>query len=124
MNNAPRYETFVALSVHRKGRQRQCVDPRKRFYNFSLLKNIALAMYWQQLLESGQMESLSAIARAEQLHHSMVARIVRLSTLSPEMIERCLRGEQLRALSARGMTRDPIPVLWSAQHPWSHTFKK
>ena len=114
--------TVVPLTMHYHGRQR-VIRAEKQFYNLPLLNSLALAFYWQSLLDQQRMPSLRAIARKEQMHYSVVIRVIRLAHLAPDLIEQCLQGEQPRRLSTRWLSRDSIPPLWSEQRKWVHNAK-
>ena len=114
--------TVVPLTIHYHGRQR-LIRAEKQFYNLPLLNSLALAFYWQSLLDQQRMPSLRAIAREEKVDHSVVVRLFRLTLLAPDVIEQCVQGEQPRRLSTRWLSRDSIPTLWSEQRKWVHNAK-
>jgi uncharacterized protein involved in propanediol utilization len=78
-------ETFVPLTFRRRGVQRVATDERS-VHDVTLLDGVARAFYWQHLLDTGAMQSGSAIARAEKLHHSVVNELLRLTLLAPDII--------------------------------------
>ena len=73
-------ETFVPLTFRRRGVQRVAADDR-HIHDVTLLDGVARAFYWQHLLDTGAMQSGSAIARAEKLHHSVVNELLRLTLM-------------------------------------------
>ena len=54
-------ETFVPLTFRRRGVQRVAADERS-VHDVTLLDGVARAFYWQHLLDTGAMQSGSAIA--------------------------------------------------------------
>ena len=64
-------ETFVPLTFRRRGVQRVVTNERS-VHDVTLIEGLARAFYWQHLLDTGAMQSGSAIARAENLHYSVV----------------------------------------------------
>ena len=76
---------------------------------------MARALHWQHLLDTGEFESGSAIARAEGLRHSTVNELLRLTLLAPDIVEQLLAGRQPRRLTLIWFQRNPIPVDWQQQ---------
>ena len=113
MNGA--LETFVPLTFHRRGVQRLAATEAPA-YDATFLEGLSRAFYWQQLLDTGVMESGSAIARREGLHPSVVNELLRLTLLAPDLIEQLMAGRQPRRLTLMWFQRHRLPVEWSAQH--------
>ena len=107
-------ETFVPLAFRRRGQQRVADDARE-VHDTTLLEGLGLAFYWQHLLDTGAMKSGSAIARAEQLHHSVVNELLRLTLLAPDIIDVLMNGRQPRRMTLIWFQRHPLPVDWEAQ---------
>ena len=74
------------------------------------------------LLDAGEFESGSAIARAEGLHHSTVNELLRLTLLAPDIVEQLLAGRQPRRLTLIWFQRNPIPVDWQQQRQIIQSF--
>ena len=107
-------ETFVPLTFRRRGVQRVAADDRQ-VHDVTLLDGVARAFYWQHLLDTGAMQSGSAIARAEKLHHSVVNELLRLTLLEPAIIQSILSGQQPRCMSLLWFQRNLLPTDWVAQ---------
>ena len=107
-------ETFVPLTFRRRGVQR-VVTVERSVHDVTLVDGVARAFYWQHLLDTGAMQSGSAIARAEKLHHSVVNELLRLTLLAPDIIEQFMAGKQPRRLTLIWFQRNPLPVAWEAQ---------
>ncbi len=107
-------ETFVPLDYKWRGVQRlaQTVAPA---HDTPFLVGLGRAFYWQSLLDTGTMASGSAIARAEGLDPSTVNELLRLTLLSPDIIEQLMAGRQPRRLTLMWFQRNPLPVDWQAQ---------
>jgi hypothetical protein len=75
---------------------------------------LARAFRWQEMIESGQAKSNSDMARKLKLDQSYIARILRLASLAPDIIEAILDGQEPDGLSLWGLRRD-VPLLWQEQ---------
>ena len=82
--------------------------------NTALVVNLAKAWLWQEQLESGEFESLEEIATANNVDRTHISRILQLTSLSPEMVEQIMTGNEPDGLSLRQL-RKGIPVVWSEQ---------
>ena len=116
-------ETFVPLTFRRRGVQRVAADERS-VHDVTLLDGVARAFYWQHLLNTGAMQSGSAIARAEKLHPSVVNELLRLTLLAPDIIEQFMAGKQPRRLTLIWFQRNPLPVDWDAQRQIVRRFEE
>ena len=116
-------ETFVPLTFRRRGVQRVATDERS-VHDVTLLDGVARAFYWQHLLDTGAMQSGSAIARAEKLHHSVVNELLRLTLLAPDIVEMLMAGRQPRRMSLIWFQRHPLPVDWAAQREIVRRFEE
>lgn len=84
-------------------------------FEMPLLTALSRAFYWQWLLDGGRVESGSEIARREGLHPSTVNELLRLTILTPDLIQKILKGEQPEGLSILWFTRNRLPMVWSEQ---------
>ena len=107
-------ETFVPLTLRKHG-MRQLATPDAAVHDTTLLEGLGRAFYWQKLLDSGVMQSGSEIARAENLHPSVVNELLRLKLLAPDIIEQFMAGKQPRKLTLMWFQRHPLPVDWQEQ---------
>jgi hypothetical protein len=64
-------------------------------------------------LESGEYGTLAELAAAERISRSYVCRVLRLTLLAPDIVERILEG---RATAGLAEFVKPFPVLWEEQH--------
>ena len=107
-------ETFVPLTFRRRGVQCVVTDERS-VHDVTLIDGLARAFYWQHLLDISAMQSGSAIARAENLHYSVVNELLRLTLLAPDILELLMAGRQPRRMNLIWFQRNPLPVDWEAQ---------
>jgi hypothetical protein len=59
----------------------------------TLVKALARAFRWKQMLESGEFVTLAELARHEGVSPSYVHRILQLTLLSPNIVEAALKGK-------------------------------
>lgn len=83
--------------------------------NVPLVNAIARAFYWAKLIDLGIVASGSAIASREGLEPSTVNERLRLSLLSPIIIESILSGTQSETLNMQWLTRNSFPADWNKQ---------
>jgi hypothetical protein len=87
--------------------------PRKRVDN-ALIKALARAFRWQNLLENGTYVTIEEIANSEKINPSYVSRILRLTLLSPEIVEMILDGSQSLSLTMKELLIG-FPLEWGLQ---------
>ena len=75
---------------------------------------LARARRWQEMLDTGEVGSLTALAEKMDADRSYVARILRLNLLAPDIIEAILAGREPSGLSLAKLTQT-LPVLWHEQ---------
>ena len=91
-------------------------DP-ERESNGTLLSALAKGYRWQEQLESGQYTSLEDLAAANGVDRTYVGRILRLTSLAPEIVQRILSGDEPEGISLAKL-RMKLPMLWEEQ-AWS-----
>jgi hypothetical protein len=78
----------------------------------ALVKALARAHRWRGLLESGEYGTLAELANAERISRSYICRVLRLSLLAPDIVERILDGRPTAGLA---QFLKPFPVEWKQQ---------
>ena len=53
---------------------------------------VVRALAWQEMIESGEVESISDLARRLKIDPSFVARTIRLASLAPDIVDTILDG--------------------------------
>jgi hypothetical protein len=86
----------------------------ERDTNSSLAAALAKAYRWQEQLESGEYGSLEDLAAANGVDRTYVGRILRLTSLAPEIVEAILTGSEPDGISLRRLQKG-LPPQWSAQ---------
>jgi hypothetical protein len=82
----------------------------------TLVKALARAFRWKQMLESGEYSTTAELAEREGIAPSYMTRILRLTLLSPDIVEAILDGKQ-RPEVALAQLLEPFPLMWQHQAP-------
>ena len=80
----------------------------------SLVKALARAFRWKRMLESGEYATIAELAEREGIAAPYLTRTMRLSHLSPDLVESILEGRQPRHLTLE-VLRQPLPEDWTEQ---------
>jgi hypothetical protein len=78
----------------------------------ALIRALGLAHHWQRLLDEERAASVAEIAAAEGMDLTQVRRVMRLTLLAPEVIERLLGAPDILL---EQVMRRPWPLSWSQQ---------
>jgi hypothetical protein len=110
---------FVPLTLRRRGGRKVIVAPAgctdwapPPKIDRALLKALARARRWQRLLEEGRFDTLAELADAERISPSYVCRVLRLTLLAPDIVERILDGRPTAGLA---QFLKPFPMEWEKQ---------
>jgi hypothetical protein len=87
--------------------------PRSRVQR-AMVKAVARAHRWRQMLESGEYTSITDLATAERINQSYTCRVLRLTLLDPGIIEAILDGRQPTSLQLDRLMH-PLPSEWERQ---------
>jgi hypothetical protein len=79
-----------------------------------LVVALAKAHRWQKMVEDGEVSSIKELARRNRVNPSYIARILRLATLAPDIVEAIVDGREPSGLSLRKLTGN-LPLLWDEQ---------
>lgn len=113
----------VPISVRRRGGRKLVLAPDGanltgapvcRHVDNAMIKAVARAFRWREMLESGEYSTIREIAAAEKINESYVGRVLRLTLLAPDIIEAILGGRQPAEMTLPALMR-PFPVLWEQQ---------
>lgn len=80
----------------------------------ALVRTLAQAFHFQQLLDEGRYATVGDLACAKKLDQSFVARILRLTLLAPDIIEAILDGRHDACLQRQTLLRG-LPREWEKQ---------
>jgi hypothetical protein len=106
----------VNIMVARKGRvvYSRAVGAPSMVIDNTMIKLVARAHRWQQLLLQGVYASIEELAQAEAINPSYVSRVMRLSCLAPSITEAIMEGQHPAHLTAKELLA-PFPLAWAAQ---------
>lgn len=122
--NAGRAVTFIPLTIKKKHTSKVLVppgvarrEPSKTSVDYSMIKTLGKAFYWQKLLDENVYESSNTLAKDLKLEPGWVAEVLRMTRLAPEIVESILEGSQPADLSLHVIRgRDnAIPHSWEEQ---------
>jgi hypothetical protein len=80
----------------------------------TLIRALARAHRWKRLIEEGTYRCAGEIAEAEGVTRSFVNRLLRLTLLSPDIVETILDGRQPKGLQLEELMRS-LPSKWEEQ---------
>ena len=110
----------VPISIHRRGGRKLVLAPDgtnvtaapiHRHIDNAIIKAIARAFRWRELLENGTHATIAEIADAEKINESYVGRVLRLTLLAPDIVEAILAGRQPAEMTLAFLMR-PFAVKW------------
>jgi hypothetical protein len=116
----------VPISIRRRGGRKLVLAPNGtnvtttticRRIDSAMIKAIARAFRWREMLENGTHATIAEIAAAEKINESYVGRVLRLTLLAPDIVEAILAGRQRGGMSQVNLMR-PFPVSWREQDPY------
>ena len=124
-----RLETFVPWTLVRRGLKKRVITPLDAPQEFlaeakqeraaqaaaqdsALMRALGLAHYWQRLLNEDRAASVAEIATVEGMNVTQVRRVMRLTLLAPEVIERLVGAPDILL---QQLMRRPWPNGWSDQ---------
>jgi hypothetical protein len=113
----------IPISIRRRGGRKLVVAPDgttdtwavpcRRIDN-AMVKAIARAFRWREMLEDGTHATIAEIAASEKINESYVGRVLRLTLLAPDIVEAILGGRQPAELQLEDLLRR-FPVGWVEQ---------
>jgi hypothetical protein len=113
----------VPISIRRRGGRKLVLAPDGtnvatapvcRHIDNAMVKAIARAFRWREMLENGTHATIAEIAAAEKINESYVSRVLRLTLLAPDIVEAILEGRQPAEVTLAGLMR-PFAVAWTEQ---------
>jgi hypothetical protein len=113
----------VPISIRRRGGRKLVLAPDGsdittapvvRHIDNAMVKAIARAFRWRDMLESGEYATIREIANAEKINETYVGRLLRLTLLAPDIVEAIVGGRQPAGLTLPVLMK-PMPASWREQ---------
>ncbi len=83
----------------------------------ALIRALARAHRWKQMLEDGTHASINALAEAEKINRAYICRLLNMTLLAPDIQEAILDGRQPKGMRLAELTRE-TPGEWGEQRLW------
>ena len=80
----------------------------------TLVKAVARAFRWRRMMETGRYGTINELAAAEKLNSSYISRVLRLTLLSPDIVQTILDGRQTEGMTLP-VLMEPFPTRWTDQ---------
>ena len=112
----------IPITLRHQGGRKQVVTPAGATpwipaptrVDSTLVKAIVRAHRWRDMLESGEYATVRDLAKAEAINESYLGRVLRLTLLSPKIIEAILEGKQPATLELDDLLQQ-FPIEWDQQ---------
>jgi hypothetical protein len=113
----------VPISIRRRGGRKLVLAPDdrdvtalpvRRHIDNAVVKAIARAFRWREMLESGEYATIREIANAAKITEAYVGRVLRLTLLAPDIVEAILSGRQEADLQLKNLLWR-FPIGWREQ---------
>lgn len=108
----------IPIQLKTRGGRKEVIVPGAcegaRQENQALVIALARAHRWAELLETGKVGSLGELAAHVGVDPAYISRFLRLTLLSPDIIERILDGREPSSLSLAKLIKD-TPAVWEKQ---------
>jgi hypothetical protein len=86
----------------------------------TLVKAVGRAFRWRRMMETGRFATINELSAAEKINSSYVSRLLRLTLLSPDIVEAILDGGQPAGMTLPGLM-EPFPLEWNLQQTTENT---
>jgi hypothetical protein len=121
MSAAASITVRVALTIRRRPGRKTMVMPVQEGTvavatraDPALVKALARAFRYQRFLDEGRYTSVTEMAAEERIERGYLGTLLRLTLLSPSIVELILNGRQPGALTLPELMK-PFPVTWAEQ---------
>ena len=113
----------VPISIQRRGGRKLVLAPDGanvtaspvfRHIDNAIIKALARAFRWREMLEDGTYATIREIAAAEKINESYVGRVLRLTLLAPRIVEAIIDGTQPPEVTLPVLMQ-PLPGAWNEQ---------
>ena len=114
-------QIFVPLQIRKRGGAAMLILPQgqsqAKNFDDKLLKAFAKAYQLKTIIEDGdnKINSLSDIARDEEISNSHATKVYRLNFISPKIVEAIVNGTAPRELRLQDIFAKKAPEIWQEQ---------
>lgn len=114
-------QIFVPLQIRKRGGAAMLILPQgqnqAKTFDDKLLKALAKAYQWKTIIEDedNKINSLSDIARDEEISNSHATKVYRLNFISPKIVEAIVNGTAPRELRLQDIFAKKAPEIWQEQ---------
>jgi hypothetical protein len=112
-------KVHMPFKIRKRGGRKLIVSPNGHEWHAApshvskpLAKALGRAFRWRKLLENGEYSTIDEIAKAESVNASYVSRVLRLTLISPQILEGILEGRECPQLQD---LLNPFPASWHEQ---------
>lgn len=121
-NDGRTITVHIPFALRHQGGRKQVVTPEgstpwipiaARVDN-TLVKALARAHRWRDMLEFGRYATVRDLAKAEAIDEVYLGRVLRLTLLAPSIVEAILAGKQTTTLELQDLLK-PLPSEWERQ---------
>jgi hypothetical protein len=111
----------VPIAIRKRGGRKvvltpsgDCATLTPQLPDNAMIKAVARAFRWREMLELGTHTTITELAAAERIDHSYVGRVLRLTLLAPDIVESILNGRQSETVTIAALSR-AFPLFWEEQ---------
>ena len=110
----------VPMQFYRRNGRQMLLTPEGHKYaperqaNQPLVDALAKAHRWQEQLEAGEHANIEDLAKAVGVDRTYAARVMKLTSLAPDIVEAILAGNEPEGASLRKLQKE-LPVWWGEQ---------
>ena len=115
-------QIFVPMKIRKRGGAAMMIVPQgqtvqKKSFDKKLINAFAKAYQWKIVIEdeTNNLNSISEIARNENISNSHATKIYRLNFISPKIVEAVVNGTAPRDLKLQDIFAKKAPEIWQEQ---------
>lgn len=123
----------VPISIRKRGGRKVVLMPdgmehdpsklRVQQVDNAMVKALARAFRWREMLENGSYSTIKEIAAAEKIAETYVGRLLKLTLLAPDIIELILAGRQAPQITVAGLLQRSL-LPWKCQSTFLDVAKR
>ena len=115
--------TMVPLTIKRRQNRKLLIPPAPEIsdriggFDVPMIKTLGKAFYWKRLIDEDVYPTTTDLAHAMKVDPGWAAEVLRMTMLSPDIVEAILEGRQPRHLNLQTLRgrQEQLPRDWVAQ---------